>query len=121
MITETISKNPIQEKSLIPIIDLIVSDISDLLDTWKRENYKLSLENQWRFQHQTSAHRKQLDGLIENLRLFRACSKCSKKYLATSKNFYPDKSTRTGLRSECKACYSKIKKEYYKNKVKNVV
>lgn len=120
-ITETISKNPIQEKSLIPVIDSIVYDIIDLLSTCKREHYNLSLDDQWKFQHQILAHRKQMDDLIKKLGVFIKCSKCSKQYLATSKYFYPDKSTRIGLRSECKDCYSKAKKEYYRNKVKNVV
>jgi hypothetical protein len=119
-ITETISKNPLTEKSLIPVIDSIVCDIIELLNIWKREQYNLSLDDLWRFQHQILAHRKHLEELIEKLGLFRICSKCSNKYLATSKYFYPDKSTRIGLRSECKVCYSEAKKEYYKNKVKNV-
>lgn len=120
-ITEKISKNPIQEKSLIPVFDSIVIDINDLLNACKREQYNLSLDEQWEFQHQIFAHQKQMDEIITNLGLFRECSKCSKQYLATSKYFYPDKSTRTGLRPECKECYSKAKKDYYRNKVKNVV
>ena len=119
-VTEKISKTPIGEKSLIPIFDSIVIDIINLLKVCKREQYNLSIDEQRVFQHQIFAHQKEIDEIITNLGMFRECSKCSKEYPATSKFFYPDKSTRIGLRSECKDCYSKAKKEYYRNKVKNV-
>jgi len=119
-ITETISKNPLPERSLIPVIDSIVYDIIDFLKTSKRGQYNLSLDDQWKFHHQISAHRKQLEELIIKLGLVSECSKCGKLYPATGRYFYPAKSARIGLRPECKDCYSKAKKDYYKNKVKNL-
>jgi hypothetical protein len=120
-ITERISKNALPERSLIPVIDSIVYDIINLLETSKREQYNLSLDDQWRFQHQVLFHRKKIEELITTLGLFSVCSKCGNHYPATSKYFYPDKSARIGLRAECKDCYSKAKKDYYKYKVKNLV
>ena len=119
--SEAIAKNPLQGKnkeSSLLIIDNIVDDIINLLAICKRERFILIQNEQRDIQHKFSSHQRNLDKLVEELGLVKECTKCNTRLPATSRYFYPDMSTRTGLRSECRACYSKAKKEYYQNKVK---
>lgn len=119
--SENLVKNSLQREAkeiALPIINCIVDDIIELLTMCKRKQFILSQNEQWDFQHKFSSHQKYLDELVEELGLVKECTKCNTHLPATSAYFYPDKNTRTGLRSECRACYSKAKKLYYQKKIK---
>lgn len=119
-ISEILAQTPVAEdikEPLTPIFSGIVTDITMVLGLYIKRGYSISEGEQWDFQHKAIIHQKNLDSLIERLQLLRQCSKCKEKYLATSKFFYPDKMARKGLRTECKYCYSKAKKEYYLKKI----
>ena len=118
--SENIAKNPLQAEDreiTLTIIDKVVEDIINLLTICKKQKFTLSQDEQWNYQHKFSTHQQHLDELVEKLGLIKKCTKCNTDYPATSKNFYPDKNTRTGLRPECKLCYSKAKKIYYQKKI----
>ena len=118
--SENIAKSPLPREAretILPNIERITDDIISLLTICKREKFTLSQKEQWNYQHIFSTHQRHLDELVEKLGIIKKCSKCSTDYPATSKNFYPDKNTRTGLRPECKLCYSKAKKIYYQKKI----
>ena len=46
--------------------------------------------------------------------VMKKCSKCGEWLIASSINFHKDKSKKYGLRSQCKKCKNKRKREYYK-------
>jgi bacterioferritin-associated ferredoxin len=119
--SENIAKSPLQREAretILPHIDRIIDDVVRLLTSCKREGFILSQDEQWNYQHIFSTHQKHLDELVEELGIIKKCTKCDADYPATSNHFYPDKNTKTGLRSECKSCYRKAKKIYYREKLK---
>lgn len=120
-LTESIAVSPIEleaREKLLPIFNLIVSDVINLLTTCKQVGYSIQDYERLKFRQKIFSNQKNLDELVEELHLIKECSKCKSKYPATSRFFYSDKKSRNGLRNECKDCYSKAKKEYYKSKVK---
>lgn len=103
---------------LTPILTPIINDIINLFSLYQEEHYNMTIEKQKDFHYKFLNHIRCLDALIEELGLLKECSKCKREYPATNKYFYPDKKSKTGLRPECKDCYSKAKKEYYLKRVR---
>ena len=112
-ITKLVIEKEIEEK-LNKILERVIQDMGEIWSYYKKKEFNISETEKKEFSWKLEKYQLELNNLVKQYKIQKKCSKCKKDLLATTKNFYIDRSRKGGLSVVCKQCI----KENYRSKKK---